>query len=101
MTNIPSDIEELKVEEIISGNYSPDPASFENIEPDAADGKYKVTFTNTYRDTDYETGTINNYKRNDDGTYSKDPDNPTGDHKSEPANNSSGTEETQPNGSGQ
>ena len=98
LTNIPSDIQELKVEEIVSGNYT---SSSEGVKPDG-DGKYKVRFTNTYHDTDYETGTINNYKRveNEDGTISYSADG-QGDHTSEPINSSSGTEEPQPNGSGQ
>jgi hypothetical protein len=93
---IPSDIKNLKVEEIVSGNYTP---STDGVKLDEKDGKYKVTFTNKYKDTDYKTGTINNYKRNDDGKYSK---NGTGDNKSQKPTQTTEqpAEETQPNESG-
>ena len=63
---LPSDIKNLKVEEIVSGNYTP---STDGVKLDAADGKYKVTFTNKYDDTNYKSGTINNYKRTEKGKY--------------------------------
>ena len=90
VTGIPNDIRGLRVEEIVSGNYTP---SSDGVKLDA-DGKYKVTFTNKYDDTGYKTGTINNYKRNDNGTYSS---NETGDKKSNrkteaPTDNSANTE---------
>jgi len=93
---IPSDIKNLKVEEIVSGNYTP---STDGVKLDEKDGKYKVTFTNKYDDTDYKTGTINNYKRGDDGKYSK---NGTGDNKSQKPTQTTEqpAEETQPNESG-
>ena len=67
---IPSyiDLETVNVKEVISGDYTPD-------HPEASitkgeDGKWKVTFKNKYTDTGYKTGTINNYKyNNENGTY--------------------------------
>jgi hypothetical protein len=93
---IPNDIKNLKVEEIVSGNYT---ASDTGVNLDEEDGKYKVTFTNKYKDTEYKTGTINNYKRTEDGKYII---NGTGDKKSQKPTQTTepAAEETQPDESG-
>ena len=87
---MPSDIENINVEEIVSGNYTP---SDTGVNFDEEDGKWKVTFENRFKDTDYKSGAINNYKRNDDGTYSK---NGTGDKKSKEPNSTSTNQEGGP-----
>ena len=86
---IPADIDinDLKVTEIISGNYTPSGGKVTLGE----DGKYRVTFENTYGDTEYKTGVINNYTRTEGEKAADKTTYPTG----ERGDNKS----TQPNGS--
>ena len=58
---IPYDIKDLKVTEIGTGNYTPTVKA--DLAVDEADGKWKISFENTYDDSEYKTGVINNYKR--------------------------------------
>lgn len=61
VTGIPSNIQNLTVEEIYGGNYSTDTPKIENIQLNEA-GVYEASFTNTMSDVKYKGGVTNQYK---------------------------------------
>lgn len=81
ISNLPLGLDKLEVKEIYSPNYTPDKAtkvytkeagntSDIKYEANGTGGKYTVSFTNTWNGgTDYNTGIVNKYQKNEDGSY--------------------------------
>ena len=69
IAKIPTDIP-VEVTEVYASNFKPgdDPSDY-TVELKLEDGVYKASFTNTFDDVNYNSGIINNYKKNADGEY--------------------------------
>ena len=65
VSKIPTDIA-VEITEVYASNYKADPKT---VELKLEDGVYKASFTNTFDNVNYNSGVINNYKKNADGGY--------------------------------
>ena len=62
--DIPRTVASLSVKEVYAGGYTPEPADWQDAEPDPDDAKtYRVTFTNTFNTPYYSGGVINRFNR--------------------------------------
>ena len=62
---IPNKVKNLYVEESYSGNYDPDKTG--QVKVEEKDGKYQISFTNTWKDDiEYKGGVTNHYVKEDD-----------------------------------